>query len=272
MPFIPFPHKGAPSQGQTDTKDADSDLERKFDFYLKALGPDIPEPDRQVKFKRWKLDRAWPSYKISVELHGGAGGGYGRPVTCHRCGVKVKARKKDGSIGRELRLPYVSHTGPGAERDAAKHNSLQLAGWIALQFTSQQLKDNPQDVIDQIRAAIEARSPGPQPQPEQAPREIPINADTLGLSGRELQVLTLLCLGMSYPQAGAVLHIQTDTVQKHGQAAKRKLGASNMTQAVYLAVSYNLVPLGHDGAALVADKEIPVLRNRQTPEIESIIG
>lgn len=218
-----------------------TELERTFDYYYRALAvpQGYPDPDRQYRFNRYVLDRAWPSLKVSVELHGGAGGGYGRPIQCHRCGVVVKARKSDGSIGREIRLPYPSHSGPGSERDAAKGNALQLAGWIALEFTSTQLKADPNAVILQVTRALDlaltiaTRTPGhgqpAGPQPD------------YNLSPREIEVLALLAKGLNYPQTAAVLGIRTATIEKHTIHIRQKMGADSMSAAVGRAVGEGLI-------------------------------
>lgn len=253
MPRKGLPHEAGLAAGIADQRsqslssadDKSTDLERKFDFYFRALAPDYPEPEHFYHFGRYELDRAWPCLKVSVELHGGAGGGYGRPVVCHQCGVRVKARKADGSIGRELRLPYVSHSGKGAERDAAKGNALQLAGWVALEFTSAQLDSDPVAVIEQVVSAIKAASQGHPPK-----QHIPTEA--LGLSPRELEVIGLLCEGLSYAEIAACLFIQVDTVTKHIVNIKAKTGAKTLPQVTSMATRAGILAQ-HSGSVRVSD-------------------
>lgn len=133
-----------------------SDLEASFLYYWRAVASsDIPEPVAQYPFENYKIDFAWPDQKVAVELDGSGGGGYGRRVRCHNCGVVVRATKKDGSPGKELRVPQPSHgSRKGRDRDATKANALQAAGWVILRYTSGQLDDDPFGVIAHIEAAV----------------------------------------------------------------------------------------------------------------------
>lgn len=71
----------------------------------------LPEPRREyhVKFpgmrQPYRLDFAWPDFKLAVEVQGGTWSG-----------------------GRHTR-------GAGYEHDRRRQNRLQLAGWIVLEFT-----------------------------------------------------------------------------------------------------------------------------------------
>lgn len=139
-----------------------SELERTFLTRWRQDAPaGLPEPEKQVRFhpdRRWLFDFAWPALKLGVELDGAGGGGYGRPVKCHACGRPVRARKKDGSLGRTLVVPYPSHgSGAGSARDAEKNNAAVRLGWRVLRYTSSQLEDDPGGVIDEV-AEMVARS------------------------------------------------------------------------------------------------------------------
>jgi very-short-patch-repair endonuclease len=75
---------------------------------------DIPEPVREYRFhpaRRWRLDYAWPDFRLAVEIEGGA--------WIH---------------GRHTR-------GMGFIGDLEKYNELTLAGWSLLRFTPKQVKD-----------------------------------------------------------------------------------------------------------------------------------
>lgn len=79
-----------------------------FDSY------DIPMAELEHKFTDvadWRLDFAWPQWKIAVEVNGGIW----------------------------AQLP--SHTGAGHIRDMKKITQAQIEGWIVLQVTPQQ-RDN----------------------------------------------------------------------------------------------------------------------------------
>ena len=63
------------------------------------------------------------------------------------------------------------------------------------------------------------------------------------LTVRESQVLELLAKGMSNKRIAATLAISDETVKFHLAAIFGKLGASNRTDAVRLAIRRGLVPL-----------------------------
>jgi len=89
-----------------------STLESELLFQINASG--LPEPKREYKFlpdRRYRFDFAWPAYQLAVECNGG---------TWQRGGHS---------------------TGAGIQRDYDKLNLAQLAGWIVLQFTADQIHD-----------------------------------------------------------------------------------------------------------------------------------
>jgi len=61
------------------------------------------------------------------------------------------------------------------------------------------------------------------------------------LSAREREVLALAAQGKTARGIGAILGITKRTVDAHSRAAARKLGATNKTQAVALAVGHGIV-------------------------------
>ncbi|MEH2160507.1 MAG: response regulator transcription factor [Nostoc sp.] len=63
------------------------------------------------------------------------------------------------------------------------------------------------------------------------------------LSGRELEVLRLMAQGMSNQEIGAALSIGESTVKSHVNRILSKLGVSDRTQAVIVAVKRGLVSL-----------------------------
>ena len=151
--------RSAKRGGRRTVDTALSDAERSFLTWWRGLTNDLPEPVSQYKFNRFRIDFAWPDQKIAVEIDGSGGGGYGRSVVCHRCGATVRARKKDGSPGKALRVPYASHgSGDGRARDAEKSNSLQLAGWLILRYTTLMLNQKPEFVIAEVADALIDRS------------------------------------------------------------------------------------------------------------------
>jgi very-short-patch-repair endonuclease len=87
--------------------------EDRLNLHIRTWG--LPPPEREYRFhptRRWRFDRAWPEFKLAVEIEGvigaGRGGRHQRPV--------------------------------GMARDAEKYNAAQLAGWTVLRFTPAQIK------------------------------------------------------------------------------------------------------------------------------------
>ncbi len=83
-----------------------------FEWQIKAAG--LPAPEREYRFhdtRRWRFDFAWPALLISAEIEGGVW---------------------MGKAGR--------HTSPqGYIADCEKYNEAQMAGWLVLRFTPQQV-------------------------------------------------------------------------------------------------------------------------------------
>jgi len=105
-----------------------SSLEQAFDYYWHILAPDLPEPEAEVLFipkRRFRLDRAFKTQKLGIELDGGV-----------------------FSRGRHVR-------GAGFERDLEKMNLAVLNGWRVLRYSTNMLNDNPEQVIGQIRKVLE---------------------------------------------------------------------------------------------------------------------
>jgi DNA-binding NarL/FixJ family response regulator len=62
--------------------------------------------------------------------------------------------------------------------------------------------------------------------------QLPLSAQVeTALSGREREVLALLCSGATNREIAAALHVGTDTVKKHAASVYRKLGVRNRTEA-----------------------------------------
>ncbi len=90
----------------------------------------IPPPTTEYRFhpvRRWKMDYAWVSAKIALEVEGGVFSG-----------------------GRHTR-------GAGFLKDCEKYNSAALLGWIVLRVTPSALcTAETVDMIRQARALVEA--------------------------------------------------------------------------------------------------------------------
>jgi DNA-binding NarL/FixJ family response regulator len=63
------------------------------------------------------------------------------------------------------------------------------------------------------------------------------------LSAREIEVLRLVALGSSNKRVGLSLHVTEDTVKAHMKAILHKLGASDRTHAVTLALRRGIIDL-----------------------------
>ena len=95
------------------------------------------------------------------------------------------------------------------------------------------------DLVDTIRSVLAGK------------RAIPVEialalADHLqdnALSAREVEVLRLVALGSSNKRIGLTLHVTEDTVKAHMKAILTKLGASDRTHAVTLALRRGIIDL-----------------------------
>lgn len=123
-----------------------STLEAAFDTLWRTLAPDALAPVSEFRFtaeavgrgrslrarlaaaglRDWRLDRAWPQYRVAVELEGGTWGGHGRHVR-----------------------------GQGYADDCQKYNAAVALGWRVFRATSDMLRDDPAAFVAQVRAAIE---------------------------------------------------------------------------------------------------------------------
>ena len=80
-------------------------------MHCKAMN--LPAPVLEYKFhpkRRWKIDAAWPGFRLAVEIEGGL---YGR--------------------GRHVSIK-------GYKGDLDKYNALALMGWRLLRFLPEQVK------------------------------------------------------------------------------------------------------------------------------------
>lgn len=84
-----------------------------------------------------------------------------------------------------------------------------------------------EQVLDAVRATVTEREP-----PAWRDREQPES-----LSGRERQVLALLCTGATNREIAAEMQVGTETVKKHAGTLYRKLGVRNRTEAVQRAAT-----------------------------------
>jgi DNA-binding CsgD family transcriptional regulator len=67
------------------------------------------------------------------------------------------------------------------------------------------------------------------------------DVDGVHLTGREREVLTLLAQGLQLDEIGTRLGIGAETVRTHLRKATERLGASNRTHAVAIAIRRNMI-------------------------------
>lgn len=110
-----------------------SSLEATFDAYWRILAPEgSPEPEHEQKLilnRRFRCDLVWR-----------LGEGYPR-------GVVVELEGGTRMNGRHNRHD-------GFQKDAEKYNRLAHEGWIVLRYTSEQVNNDPQSVINEILATV----------------------------------------------------------------------------------------------------------------------
>ncbi len=103
--------------------------------------------------------------------------------------------------------------------------NLEIGRELAEQILSQQIRN----LVDRVDEKVGDITPSPQPLVEP-------------LSRRELEVLQLIAKDLSNREIGERLFLALDTVKGHNRKIFAKLGVKNRTQAVYKAISLNILP------------------------------
>ena len=83
-----------------------------------------PLPEREYRFhesRRWRLDFAWPEFKLGVEIQGG------------------QWRQRGAHVG-----------GYALQRDCEKSNALTEADWHIFTYTTQHIVDAPVPCVEQV--------------------------------------------------------------------------------------------------------------------------
>lgn len=108
-----------------------SELERAFHTRWQQLAPPgAPQPTCNYQFtekRKFRIDWAWPPYKVGIELQGGTWSG----------GAHVR--------------------GAGYRRDCEKLNLAQGLGWTLFWVTAGMLEDNPQGIVRMVLGMLESR-------------------------------------------------------------------------------------------------------------------
>ena len=107
--------------------------------------------------------------------------------------------------------------------------------WLGLRIPGGSATVRETVVVREVPVSVEA--PAPQPFAPDAVRQ-----QTLGITARELEILTLIARGLSNREIGAQLFISENTVKTHCARAFDKLGAKRRTQAVQRGKELCLLP------------------------------
>ena len=81
------------------------------------------------------------------------------------------------------------------------------------------------------------------------------------LSDREMEVLELVCKGLTNKEIGEMLFIATRTVETHRRTLIKKVNASNIAELVYIALSEGLIEKG--SAVKDMDGEVIIIRGKR---------
>jgi DNA-binding NarL/FixJ family response regulator len=124
-------------------------------------------------------------------------------------------------------------------------NPTYVARSIAMGATDYILKGAPRDeIVRSIRGAAAGQSPPPDSvisRVKGAMSGRQRSDDDIPLTGREMQVLRHIALGLSNREIGDSLEISIETVKEHVQNILRKINAVDRTQAAVWAVKRGLV-------------------------------
>lgn len=203
------------------------ELENAFDTYLIQLGGDLPRPEPEYRFhakRKWRFDRAWPEYKVAVELEGGI---YGKPLRCPNCHEYVRARRHDGSLGK------VIHLGGGHSRfgrlvtDKEKYNAAVELGWYVLRFFREDVLGDPFHMIETIRSTL-----------ARCRTKIKL-IDSL--TDTEKEVLYLIAAGFQNPDISQRTNMAENSIRSVSQVITQKLCVSTRAAAVARALCWGLI-------------------------------
>lgn len=107
--------------------------------------------------------------------------------------------------------------------------------WLGLRLTRRREVVRETVVVREVLVPAEAPLPGPF-SPDAAQQQ------ALGITARELEILTLVAQGLSNREIATHLFVSENTVKTHCARAFDKLGASRRTQAVQRGKDLGLLP------------------------------
>ena len=107
--------------------------------------------------------------------------------------------------------------------------------WLGLRITRSRVTIRETVVVREVPVPAEAPAAGPFT-PDSARQQ------TLGITARELEILTLVARGLSNREIATQLFVSENTVKTHCARAFDKLGAARRTQAVQRGKELGLLP------------------------------
>jgi two-component system, NarL family, response regulator LiaR len=107
--------------------------------------------------------------------------------------------------------------------------------WLGLRITRS--RDTIRETIVVKEVLVPAEAPPPKPFAPNATQQ-----EALGITARELEILTLIARGLSNREIAAQLFVSENTVKTHCSRAFDKLGAARRTQAVQRGKELGLLP------------------------------
>ncbi len=97
------------------------------------------------------------------------------------------------------------------------------------------------EAVEQVHRGVRV-VPDPAPPTAEAPALGRWPGDEHGLSGRESEVLALICQGLSNAEISARAYLGINTIKTYIRSAYRKIGATTRPQAVIWAMSHGFEP------------------------------
>jgi ATP/maltotriose-dependent transcriptional regulator MalT len=107
--------------------------------------------------------------------------------------------------------------------------------WLGLRITRRRETIRETVVVREVHVPAEAASPKPF-------EANTAQQQTLGITARELEILTLIARGLSNREIATQLFVSENTVKTHCARAYDKLGAARRTQAVQRGKELGLLP------------------------------
>jgi NarL family two-component system response regulator LiaR len=107
--------------------------------------------------------------------------------------------------------------------------------WLGLRITRR--RETIRETVVVREVLVPAEAPAPEPFAPNKARQ-----QTLGITARELEILTLVALGLSNREIATQLFVSENTVKTHCARAFDKLGAARRTQAVQRGKELGLLP------------------------------